>query len=52
MYKKNGGQIVDDTDLLTIQNNKKTYIKPSILYYYKKNTCIFIDKLEHIAWHG
>ncbi len=33
--KKDGGQIVDDTDLLTIQNGEGTCIGPSILYYCK-----------------
>ncbi len=33
--KKNGGQIVDDTDLLTVQDGERTCIGPGILYYCK-----------------
>lgn len=31
--KKDGGQIVDDTDLLTLQDGKGSCIGPSLLYY-------------------
>ncbi len=34
--KKDGGQSVDDTDLLTIKDGEKTCIRPNILYYCKK----------------
>ncbi len=33
--KKDSGQTVDDTNLLTVQDGEKTCIGPGILYYYK-----------------
>lgn len=34
--KRDSGEIVDDTDLLTVQDSKKTCIGPGLLYYYQK----------------
>lgn len=34
--KKDGSQMVDNKDLLTVQNGEKTCIWPGILYYCKK----------------
>ncbi len=42
--KKDGGQIDDDTDLLTVQDGKETCIGPGILYYYKgMPACLLIN---------
>lgn len=49
--KKNDGQIVDNTNLLTIENGEETYIGPDKFYYYKKMH-VYLLKLKHAVWHG
>ena len=34
--KKEGGQVVENRELLTIQDREGNYIRPGLLYYYKK----------------
>lgn len=44
--KKNGNQIVNDIDLLTVEDNKKTCIRPGILYYYKEMFACLLTNLN------
>ena len=48
--KKNSGQIIDDTDLLTVQDGEGTYIGPNILYYYKKMLVCLLTNIN--TQHG
>lgn len=44
IFKKNGNQIVNNTNLLIIKNDEKICIGSSILYYYKKMpTCLLTN---------
>ena len=47
MYtKKDGGQIVDNTNLLTVQDGEKIYIGPGILYYYEKMPACLLTNMN------
>lgn len=44
--KKDKGQIVNDTDLLAIQDDKKICIEPSILYYCREIFACLLTNLN------
>ena len=44
--KKDGGQIVDDADLLTVQDSEETCIEPGILYYCKKMPVCLLTNMK------